>query len=163
GAVIQDKDLTNLGALGIPSYRQTTSKDLILLTASAVLNPTVGGGTSAPLEDKYVLTEKETARVTTATTAYNAALKSIATAKGLAFVDANAKMVELSKGSGIQFDGVKYTATFVTGGTFSLDGVHLTGRGYALIANEFIKVINSKYRSTLPMVNVNSYSGVKFP
>lgn len=163
GAVIQDKDLTNLGALGIPSYRQTTSKDLILLTASAVLNPTVGGGTSAPLEDKYVLTEKETARVTTATTAYNAALKSIATAKGLAFVDANAKMIELSKGSGIQFDGVKYTATFVTGGTFSLDGVHLTGRGYALIANEFIKAINSKYRSTLPLVNVNSYSGVKFP
>ncbi|WP_285269683.1 SGNH/GDSL hydrolase family protein [Kaistella rhinocerotis] len=163
GAVIQDKDLTNLGALGIPSYRQTTSKDLILLTASAVLNPTVGGGTSAPLEDKYVLTEKETARVTTATTAYNAALKSIATAKGLAFVDANAKMIELSKGSGIQFDGVKYTATFVTGGTFSLDGVHLTGRGYALIANEFIKAINTTYKSTLPMVNVNSYSGVKFP
>lgn len=163
GAVIQDKDLTNLGAMGIPSYRQTTSKDLILLTASSVLNPTVGGGTSAPLEDKYVLTEKETARVTTATTAYNAALKSIATAKGLAFVDANAKMIELSKGSGIQFDGVKYTATFVTGGTFSLDGVHLTGRGYALIANEFIKAINSKYKSTLPQVNVNSYSGVKFP
>ena len=72
-------------------------------------------------------------------------------------------MIELSAASGIQFDGVKYTATFVTGGTFSLDGVHLTGRGYALIANEFIKAINTTYKSTLPMVNVNSYSGVKFP
>lgn len=163
GAVIVDKELTNLSALGIPSYRQTTSKDLILLPASAVLNPKAGGGTSVPLVDGFVLTEKETARVITATAAYNASLKAIATSKGLAFVDANAKMIELSKASGIQFDGVKYTATFVTGGTFSLDGVHLTGRGYALIANEFIKSINAKYHSTLPLVNVNSYSGVEFP
>ena len=163
GAVIADKDLTNLAALGIPSYRQTTSKDYILLTASAVLTPTAGGGTSVPLADGFVLTEKETAKVLTATAAYNASIKSIATAKGLAFVDASAKMAELSKSSGIQFDGVKYTATFVTGGTFSLDGVHLTGRGYALIANEFLVVINQKYKSTLPMVNVNSYQGVTFP
>lgn len=161
GAVIKDKDLTNLAALGLPSFRQTTSKDLLLLTSSSVLQQ--GGGTSTQLDDQYVLTEKETARVLTATAAYNAAIKSIATAKNLAFVDANAKMIELSGASGLQFDGVKYTATFVTGGTFSLDGVHLTGRGYALIANEFLKTINEKYGSTLPMVNVNSYSGVTFP
>lgn len=163
GAVIIDKDLTNLSALGIPSYRQTTAKDYILLTASALLTPAAGGGTSNPLADQFVLTEKETERVITATAAYNVAIKNIATTKGLAFVDANAKMIELSKASGIQYDGVRYTATFVTGGTFSLDGVHLTGRGYALIANEFIKEINSKYKSTLPMVNVNNYSGVTFP
>lgn len=163
GAVIVDKDLTNLAALGIPSYRQTTSKDYILLTASGVLNPQAGGGTSVPLQDNYVLTEKEAAKVLTATAAYNTAIKGIADSKGLAFVDANTKMIELSSISGIQFDGVKYTATFVTGGTFSLDGVHLTGRGYALIANEFIRAINRKYQSTLPQVNVNNYSGVKFP
>lgn len=163
GAVIVDKDLTNLSAMGIPSYRQTTSKDYILLPASSVLTPQAGGGTSVPLQDKYVLTEKEAARVITATVAYNSAIKSIADSKGLAFVDANKKMVELASNSGIQYDGVKYTATFVTGGTFSLDGVHLTGRGYALIANEFIKAINNKYGSTLPQVNVNNYSGVKFP
>lgn len=161
GAVIKDKDLTNLSALGLPSYRQTTSKDYIVLTASSVL--ATGGGTSTQLDDQYVLTEKETAKVIAATTAYNTAIKSIATAKNLAFVDANAKMIELSGASGIQFDGVKYNATFVTGGTFSLDGVHLTGRGYALIANEFLKMINEKYGSTLPMVEVNKYSGVKFP
>ena len=72
-------------------------------------------------------------------------------------------MAELNSKSGISWDGVRYTATFVTGGTFSLDGVHLTGRGYALIANEFLRVINQKYKSTLPMVNVNSYQGVTFP
>jgi len=95
--------------------------------------------------------------------AYNAKIKSLATAKGLAFVDANARMTELNAMSGMQYDGVKYSAKFITGGTFSLDGVHLTGRGYALIANEFIKAINKQYKSTLPVVNVNNYSGVKFP
>ena len=162
GAVIVDKDLTNLGP-NIPRLRMTTDKDYILLIAASQLKPSVGGGTSVPLTDKYVLTEKETAKVLAATAAYNAAIKSIATSKGLAFVDANAKMVELSTASGIQFDGVKYTAQFVTGGTFSIDGVHLTGRGYALIANEFLKMINEKYKSTLPMVSVNSYQGVTFP
>ncbi|HEX7870140.1 MAG TPA: G-D-S-L family lipolytic protein, partial [Chryseobacterium sp.] len=75
----------------------------------------------------------------------------------------NEKMIELNSKSGISWNGVKYTATFVTGGSFSLDGVHLTGRGYAIVANEFIKSINKKYRSTLPQVDVNKYSGVTFP
>ncbi|KQT24322.1 G-D-S-L family lipolytic protein [Chryseobacterium sp. Leaf405] len=161
GAVIVDKDLTGAGAL--PKYRQTTAKDFILLPASRVLTPQAGGGTSVPLEDKLVLTELEAAKVTTATAAFNTAIKSVATAKNLAFVDANAKMEELNSKSGITWDGVKYTATFVSGGAFSLDGVHLTGRGYAIIANEFIKSINDKYKSTLPQVNPNNYSGVTFP
>ena len=110
-----------------------------------------------------MLLPSEANEINSAIDSYNATIKSIADSKGLAFVDANAKMKELSKSSGIQFDGVRYTAKFVTGGTFSLDGVHLTGRGYAVIANEFIKAINNKYGSTLPMVNPNGYSGVKFP
>lgn len=160
GAVITDKDLTNLG-LQLPSYRQTTSQDLILLTTSPLLSQ--GGGTSAPLADNRVLTEKEIAKVLVATNAFNAVIKNAATAKGLAYVDANAKLKELSHSSGIQYSGVGYTATFVTGGAFSLDGVHLTGRGYAIIANEFLKMINKQYGSTIPMVNVNTYSGVTFP
>lgn len=161
GAVISDKDLTTVP--GLPKYRQTTAKDYILLTASAVLTPQAGGGTSVPLEDKLVLTEAEAAKVLTATTAYNTTIRSLADSKGLAFVDMNAKMIELNSKSGISWNGVRYTATFVTGGTFSLDGVHLTGRGYAVVANEFIKSINKKYRSTLPQVDPNKYSGVTFP
>lgn len=161
GAVIADKDLSTVP--GLPKYRQTTSKDYILLTASTVLTPQAGGGTSVPLEDKLVLTEAEAAKVLTATAAYNTTIRSLADSKGLAFVDMNEKMIELNSKSGISWNGVKYTATFVTGGSFSLDGVHLTGRGYAIVANEFIKSINKKYRSTLPQVDVNKYSGVTFP
>ncbi len=161
GAVITDKDLATVP--GLPKYRQTTSKDYILLTASTVLTPQAGGGTSVPLEDKLVLTEMEAAKVLAATASYNTTIKNLADSKGLAFVDMNAKMTELNSKSGISWDGVRYTATFVTGGAFSLDGVHLTGRGYAIVANEFIKAINMKYKSTLPQVDPNKYSGVTFP
>ncbi|MBP7172665.1 MAG: G-D-S-L family lipolytic protein [Cloacibacterium sp.] len=160
GAVIVDKDLDNKTA-PLPKYRQTTAKDFILLSTSSALK--AGGGTVTQLTDAQVLTEVEAGRVAAAVTAYNASLKSLATQFKLAFVDANAKMVELSSTSGLQFDGVKYSANFVTGGSFSLDGVHLTGRGYAVIANEFIKAINAQYKSTLPQVNPNNYSGVTFP
>ena len=120
-------------------------------------------GITYPLEDANVLTKTEVAEIKTATTAYNATIKALADKYHLAFVDANTKLVELNKHSGIQYDGVTYTSKFVTGGAFSLDGVHLTGSGYAVIANEFIKAINKTYGSTLPQVNVNKYSKVKFP
>ncbi len=151
--------------------RHATSEDLILLSTKSVINTDVTGvsapfnkqGITYPLEDKYILTKSEVAQVQTATNAYNTQIKALAEAYGLAFVDANAKMVELGKNSGIQYNGVNYSTTFVTGGSFSLDGVHLTGKGYAVIANEFIKAINAKYKSNLRQVNPNKYSGVKFP
>ncbi|USL94688.1 G-D-S-L family lipolytic protein [Riemerella anatipestifer] len=153
--------------------RHTTAEDLIPLSTRQVINtkpsnpyavaPFDKYGVTFPLEDQHVLIPSEKQAVLTATAKYNASIKALADTYGLAFVDANAKMVELNSTYGIQFDGVKYTASFVTGGAFSLDGVHLTGRGYAVIANEFIKAINAKYKSTLPQVSPNSYSGIKFP
>lgn len=161
GAVIEDKDLTNLSAHSIPSWRQTTEKDFILITSLADVRK--GAGTSTQLVDKQVLTEKEARRVKTAIDAYNIRISALAQTYNLAFVDANAKMIELGGVSGIQYNGVSYSASFITGGAFSLDAVHMTGKGYAVLANEFIKAINAKYGSTLPQVNPNNYSGITFP
>lgn len=155
--------------------RHAKEGDLILLKANGVLGldaqtmqaPTATSqfiyGPSFPLPDQLTLTVTEVGNITTAVTAYNSAIQSMANSYGLAHVDANSKMKELGGNSGIMYDGVKYTATFVTGGSFSLDGVHLNGRGYAVIANEFIKAINAKYGSTLPQVSPGSYTGVIFP
>lgn len=179
--LIIDKSLTDISAYLPAQYaiygqaRHATANDLILLPASSVIgiDPTTGlpptststkiNGVTIPLADQLVLTEKEAAKVIAATDAYNASISSLATANGLALVDANAKMKELGTTSGIQYNGVKYTASFVTGGAFSLDGVHPNGRGYALIANTFIDAINKTYGSTLPWVDINAYSGVTFP
>ncbi|WP_312391865.1 SGNH/GDSL hydrolase family protein [Chryseobacterium sp.] len=151
--------------------RQAKAGDLVPLTTKAEIGkaePTALAALSAkgvayPFADKYILIPSEIADINTAIDAYNVTIKAAAASKGYAFVDANKKMNELGSKSGVYWDGVKYTASFVTGGAFSLDGVHLTGRGYAIIANEFIKSINATYKSTLPQVNANNYSGIKFP
>jgi len=52
---------------------------------------------------------------------------------------------------------------YIEGGAFSLDGVHANSRGYAYLANEFIRVINSNYGSNLPPVQIANYRGVTFP
>jgi hypothetical protein len=35
----------------------------------------------------------------------------------------------------------------VTGGAFSLDGIHLTARGYAYMANKFLETIDTAFES----------------
>ena len=46
------------------------------------------------------------------------------------------------------------TSSLVTGGAFSLDGVHPTARGYALLANEFLKSIDATYGSNFEEDNL---------
>lgn len=175
---LQDENLTDISAViqGPPfnldaqtaatlaQLRQSTNDDLIPLTASSFLgttvnnNPLLINGVSVPLSDQYVLTSNEQMMISNAQQAYNTNIRALAQANNLAFVDVDAVLQEVS--SGIPFDGGILTSDFVTGGTFSLDGVHLTPRGYAYIANEAIMAINRQYGSTLPMVNVGNYGTI---
>lgn len=161
GGVIIDKNLTNLDAMGLPSIRMSTSKDLFLLSVSSILK--TGGGTSKPIEDQYVLTDKEILTIKDATQAFNESIETVAKQYNLAITDTNSLIKNLKTKEGILYNGVSYTNEFITGGFFSLDGIHPTGRGYAIIANEFIKSINFKFKSNLPSVNPNLYQAVKFP
>lgn len=164
--------------------RQATSKDLLVLTSSSVIGKVdtnrvaqlMGAGltqeqagklsvvgVSYPMTDNYVLTEKETAKAEAAVTKFNAAISELATKHNLAFVDAYSEMKKLSSVSGIKYYGQTYTTTFVSGGAFSLDGVHLTGSGYAIVANMFADAINRKYKSTLRHVYPGNYPGIAIP
>jgi lysophospholipase L1-like esterase len=165
--VMVDSYLTSLSALGLPSYRQATSADLMVLTSRSFIGTAVGGnpqqinGVSVPLADNWVLSKDEIAEIKVAVDAYNASIKSIAEAKGLAFVDANAVMSQVFNG-GIRYGNYHLTASYVTGGAFSLDGVHPSARGYALIANKFMEAINAKYGSTFKPLDLAEYP-IQFP
>ncbi|CAM4030559.1 SGNH/GDSL hydrolase family protein [Flavobacterium antarcticum] len=151
--------------------RQATAQDLFVLPASSIIGKpnaqyyaalvsqgvpaaTAGqlsvNGVTYPLQDKWVLLPSEQMELQTATTLFNGIIKSAADQAGLAFVDVNAIMTQLSNG-GVRFDNYNMTAAFVQGGAFSLDGVHLTARANAYIANQFMKSINTTYGSTLRM------------
>jgi hypothetical protein len=145
------------------------ARDYILLSAGGTIGTTQPGypatnstvGVTFPMEDKSTLTASEVALVKTATDAYNVKIKSVATAKGLAFVDANALMTQIANG-GISANGFTVTGSFITGGGFSTDGVHPSPRGYALIANNFILQINKTYGSNLKGVDLGNYR-ILFP
>ncbi|MEY3500656.1 MAG: hypothetical protein RL308_2325 [Bacteroidota bacterium] len=145
------------------------TRDFVLLSSAGTIGTTQPGlppnnntiGVTFPMADKAILSAGEVALVKTATDAYNDKIKAVATAKGLAFVDAKMIMNDLST-TGITANNFTINATFVSGGAFSLDGFHPTPRGYALIANEFIKAINLKYGSNLNGVNLGNYR-ILFP
>ena len=111
------------------------------------------------IDDEDVLDESEIENVRQATTAYNASKEAIADANGLGYVDSQALLNQLAD-EGISYDGGTINSDFATGGAFSLDGIHLTPRGYAVISNEIIDVINATYNSEVPKVNVGSYNTV---
>ena len=111
------------------------------------------------IDDKDALDTDELSHIATATAAYNETIKNLADANNLAYVDTKSILTQVANG-GIPFDGGTLTSTFVTGGAFSLDGIHPTPRGYAYIANKVIEAINTTYHSSVPKVNIGSYGTV---
>lgn len=151
----------------LPKYRQLGAGELVTLVVPSDDLKCQGFGSANaatgmpnPLTENFVLDSAEIAAVRTATAAYNATIEQLATANDLAFVDAAAKLEELAT-TGININGKLYTSTFGTGGAFSLDGVHPSTRGYAIIANEFIKAINAKYGASIPQTDVNSFPALE--
>lgn len=140
------------------------SRDYILLPARSIIGTTQSGapspfntiGVSYPMQDNTTLTATETAEVKTATDAYNLTISSVASSNNLAFVDANGILNQVANG-GLVVNGYTMTSTYVTGNSFSLDGVHPSSKGYALIANKFLEAINTTYGSNFKGVNLGQY------
>jgi len=141
--------------------RQIKEGEKVLLGASTNIQGEAGWGSKLPIPESYTLDIDELAKIELATKNFNEALKAASETHEVAFVDMAAKMEELK--AGLIIDGHRYTATFITGGAFSLDGIHMCCRGSAIIANTFIDAINDKYNASVPRANINDYDGVRFP
>jgi hypothetical protein len=155
GFIIMDSNNPFLG------FRQAVAGEYILLNVPLDSIKCHKWGSLIPIPDRYSLTLSEINAIETAITNYNTILKNIASSKGLAFVDVNAFFSKVK--SGFIYNGVTVNAAFVSGGAYSLDGLNLTARGNALLANEFIKAINSTYQSSIPEVDAMKYPAVNFP
>ncbi|WP_224483946.1 G-D-S-L family lipolytic protein [Robertkochia aurantiaca] len=166
--VILDESLTDLTGFNpaLVNLRQATAEDLLPLPVSRVLgtladpsNPLSVIGVAVPLNDAQVLTMTEVAEIEAVRAAYNNTIAALAQQFDLPLVDVDSLFDQLIS-QGIPYDGGTITATFGTGGAFSLDGVHLTQRGYAVIANEIIDQINLRYNASIPEVNAGYYPAV---
>ena len=176
--IMTDVDLTDVTAILIGAgldpqtaallgqLRQVKSDDLVVLTASSALgtvpdpsNPLGIVGVSIPLTNQYVLTTTEQARVATAGASYNAIIEGLAAANELGYGDMKSALAEVAA-NGAFYNGGVLTSTYVTGGAFSLDGVHPSPRGYAFTANTIIDVINTTYNASIPKVDIGTYGTV---
>jgi len=148
--------------------RQATPDDLLLLASLPVIGTVneaavgallgqnipleVAGqfsveGITLPLADQWVLLPSEQAEIATATSAYNATIESVANSNpNVALADLRA-VLEQAATAGYPYDEYTMTTDLVFGGLISLDGVHLTARGYGLMAREFLSAIDGAFGS----------------
>ncbi|ALW84387.1 hypothetical protein AUC43_04355 [Hymenobacter sedentarius] len=148
----------------VTAARVATATDLLTLTAQAYIaaNPGVGASPTAPIPSQYVLDPIEQTEVLNRTNQLNAIIAKTARQYKVALADMNTFLSDVTA-RGVTTNAVNNTVAFASGNIYSLDGVHPTPRGYALIANEFIRVINSTYGASVPTANANDYRGAVFP
>ncbi len=162
--------------------RQANKNDLLVLPSSSIIGQvntnalaTLTGlglpvetarqlavnGVTFPLEDKWILLPSEQEEIKAATIAFNNIIETAASANGFALFDANTLLDQVAS-TGVETSGLIISSSLVTGGAFSLDGVHPTSRGYALIANEMLKAIDATYGSNFEasgnLVDVSAYN-----
>ena len=87
-----------------------------------------------------------------AVAAYNQIIATSVKAVNGVVVDFNALFADIVR-DGYRVNGRTLT-TAAGGGVFSLDGIHPTNTGYAIIANEFIKTMNSSLGAGIPPVSI---------
>jgi lysophospholipase L1-like esterase len=115
-----------------------------------------------PWPDALVLDADEQANTAATVDAYNNIIFTTAAAHGFPVVDFNTFWNNL-RAHGLTIAGQKFTPDYIAGGMFSLDGVHPSSRGYAILANQFIKVMNEKFGMGVPYVDVGTIPGLTAP
>ena len=109
-------------------------------------------GNGLPIPDDKILDAAEVALVQEAVENYNAAIDSVCSNRKIPVVDMYALYKELN--TGLYEAGFVFTNTFISGGFFSLDGIHPSDLGNGILANEWIRAINSNFPVSVPPVNL---------
>lgn len=115
-----------------------------------------------PIPDALILDSVEIAMAGAALTSYNQTISTVAAAKGAALVDVNSIFNSIKK-NGLKIGGEVFTTEYVSGGLFSLDGIHPSSKGAGIVANEFIKVMNAKFGMNVPQCDVSRLPAIPAP
>lgn len=160
-----EDDLLVLPSSGIIGKVNTDSMDNLVTQG---LSQELAGqfsaeGVTLPLADKWVLTPQEQKAIKTATDAYNTTISEVAIANpNIALVDFKSVLVKAAC-TGIDFDGYVMTTNLVTGGLISLDGVHLTARGYALMANKILEAMDAEFGTNFTTATNGLAKAAEYP
>ncbi len=147
-AVVAPALLATYG-VGSGGYVTISGISKILTSLLTPGNPpyTLGGGDFVP--------DALAAQVSALNVAYNGSIAAAANQTGAALVNVNTAFAQLVAHPGTTVPGQCCTMQF-GGGFFSLDGIHPSNTGYAVLANLFIAQFNTSFGTTIPLVNVNT-------
>ena len=141
-------------------YPIATLSGLFGISAGDFVNPEglgeiaaiVAGSQTTPVSDAGVLTAAEAVIVQQRVTDFNTVIAAQAKTAGATLVDIHTLFAELAA-NGLTVSGYTGTSAFL-GGFFSLDGIHPTNTGYAVVANAFIDAMNAGFGSKIADVNI---------
>jgi len=108
-----------------------------------------------PLPDAVIITPAELATLTQRIADYNAVIIAAAAKRNIPVADIKGLFDRFA--TGMNVGPFHLTSDYITGGIFSLDGIHLSDIGYTLFANEYIKAINSGYSTHIPLASVATF------
>jgi lysophospholipase L1-like esterase len=145
-----------------------TDGDYLTLGASSYLAQGYGLSPAMPLpeggidpntgefHDGVILRASEIQLIRERTQALNGVIAAVAGQVGAKLLNVNSIFADI-KEHGVIVGGVQLSADFLTGGIFSYDGIHPQNLGYAIVANDFIKVINAEFGANVPQVDLRPY------
>lgn len=165
--VVEDPALSDavlLDGTTIPKYRKLVEGEKVLWSISEFPSPinkegTGGLGLQFPITKEKFLTRDETLTLRQLIVDYNNIIETVSKEFSRIelvdiFSELNAEMNEI-----IVFNGVSFEYTMQRSGIFSADGINLNQRGQALLTNAYVKIMNNKYRATIPFLDPNDYPG----
>lgn len=126
--------------------------DFVTPDAFPLIAPILGNPALGPLPGGVVLTASEIGLIRESIAQFNAIIEREARRQGAALVDVN-RLLDRLQDHGLRVRGQRLTTGFL-GGLFSLDGVHPTNTGYAVLANEFIDALRDRFQALVPRVDV---------
>jgi hypothetical protein len=138
---------------GVPGPLPLSAR--VLLPATAYMAQGIGipsalpGGTGLPLADSLILDATEWTAIDDRIDEFNMIIGNICAVRDIPVVDLNAFFLDVFA-NGVEIRGDTYGFGFITGGLFSLDGVHLSMLGQYIVANEFISTINAAFDADIP-------------
>jgi hypothetical protein len=141
--------------------RQIKPGERVLLSIPQDSLKCAGWGSQVPVPSYYILDAAEVANVQQAVSDYNQKINELIQDKPIALVDMNAILKNAV--TGLVFDNINFNLDMVKGNLMSLDGIHFTQAGSAIIAHYFIESLNTSFKATIPQVIISDYPTVIYP
>lgn len=154
-------DLYRDDGIGIPDegallglgFTMDEAANLVSRLQEAGLNPS-----GIPISGNLTLTKFERNSIQDAVGNLNAVISEVASEFGIPVVDINSALSTLNH---VGIDG--FSGRFVLidpkNTAFSLDGIHPNNGGYAIIANQFIQVIDESFGFDIPLLDTDQFRG----